>query len=202
MVQVADLSGSAPEMSGSASLYASPTASVDDSVIAIASTSSSTWVKIFPAVTLTPALPGTAPGVTGTPGLVNVQLSSARLSCETQADGSTKATLSYSGQVVWYTYNTSTHLGNWNTLPFSWAAGQGNPLASVNLTAPISSDGKTLSNYFTTISGATSVAGASGVESVEAAVSITTVPTLGAAFPGTTLDVELGHLSCAASDHR
>lgn len=202
MVQVADLSGSAPEISGGARLYASPQASVDDSVVASASSWSSTWVKVFPSVTLTPALPGSAPDVAGTPGLVNVQLSNALLACETQADGSTKATLTYSGEIVWYTYNTSTHAGAWRTLHFSWAAGQGDPLSSVDLSAPVSSNGKTLSNYFTTVSGATGVVGANGVENVEAAVSIATVPTLGAAFPGTTLDVELGHLSCAASDHR
>lgn len=205
IVRVADLGGSVPILTGSAVIHASNPAQADDSVTAKAAATMSTWVKVFPGVTLTPALPASAPGVPGYPGLLNVQLTQASLTCETQADGTTKATLTYSGTAVWYTYNPSTGSGVWHTLPINWNGGA-DPLSAaaggIDLSQPVGSDGATLSTYFTSISGSTGPQGANGAESVEATIAIGTVPILGSSYPGTAISVKLGHMSCAAQDNR
>jgi hypothetical protein len=60
-----------------------------------------------------------------------------------------------------------------------------------------------LSTYITSVVGATGAAPSNGLQTVEAAVAITTVPTLpGVLLTGSALGVELGHLSCVALDNR
>lgn len=210
MVHIDDMSGfqNSAMVTGSGNVYTSATPGVADSVTATASASMITWLKVFPGVDVTPQLTS-APGVPGTPGLINVELTNAQLFCETQADGSTTATLTYSGTVVWYSIQlvSGAYQGVWHTTSFTWVAGNPDPLAGIDLSQPVSYNSTSntltpLSAYITGVTGATSVSGSSGVETVDAAVSITTVPTLGASYPGSTLAIQLGHLSCAAQDNR
>jgi hypothetical protein len=158
-----------------------------------------TWVKVFPGVSI-PSSPPSSWGITGHPGLVNIQLTSASLSCSSTSGGGTAATLSYSGQVAWYTQTAG-----WQLRSFSWASGGAatDPLSFIDLTQPVNSTGKPLSAYITSISGATAVTGGSGgVQTVEAAVHLSTVPTLGSSYPNTALGLEFGHLACVAQDNR
>jgi hypothetical protein len=110
--------------------------------------------------------------------------------------------LAYSGYVVWYTS------AGWQHAAFSWSSASPttDPLAVVNLNAPVTVDGAgapvPLSSYVTSITGATAITGQNGgMQTVEGAVALGTVPTL-AGWPGTTIGVELGQLSCVAQDNR
>lgn len=198
MVSVQDQTGSSPILTGSGDVFTGP-AGPPGAVAATAATTSSTWVKVFPGLSFVPA-PPSGYGISWPYGLVDVQLTSSTLDCTSTIGGGTNATLGYSGNVAWYTYTAG-----WQIRSFSWASGSGagDPLSVVDVTKAVNSAGTPLSAYVPSVSGATSVVGGSGgVQSVEAAVSISTVPTLGSSYPGSTLGVELGHLSCVAQDNR
>ncbi|HEX7106318.1 MAG TPA: prepilin-type N-terminal cleavage/methylation domain-containing protein [Acidothermaceae bacterium] len=206
MIRIADVAGSGPTVTGGADVYTATATGAGGAVTTMATASMNTWLKVFPGLpflTPLPALPAGYPAVNGAPGLVNLYLTSARLTC-TSADsiGNTSASLAYSGYVVWYTS------AGWQHAAFSWSSASPttDPLAVVNLNAPVTVDGAgapvPLSSYVTSITGATAITGQNGgMQTVEGAVALGTVPTL-AGWPGTTIGVELGQLSCVAQDNR
>lgn len=199
MVRVQDQGGSSAEVTSAANVYTGSPAGAAGLVVATASAAMTTWVKIFPGLSFVPNAPA-GYGINGQPGLVNVSLTKATLSCSSTSGGGTASTLSYNGLVAWYTTT-----GGWQERSFSWSSGTGgtDPLAVVDLSQPVNSLGTPLSAYVTSISGVTAVTGDNGgVQSIDAAVSVATVPTLGIAYPWTALGVELGHLSCVAQDNR
>jgi prepilin-type N-terminal cleavage/methylation domain-containing protein len=198
MIKVQDQTGGSAEVTGTGSVYTSAQPGAAGAVTARTSASMQTWVKVFPGLSFVPAPPA-AYGITGQPGIVNVSLSQATLACSSTPGGGTTATLTYSGLIAWYT------TAGWQQRSFNWssASGGSDPLQVVDLSKPVNAAGTPLSAYITSVSGATSITGgAGGVQSVEAAISVSTVPTLGLSYPGTTLGVELGHLSCVAQDNR
>jgi prepilin-type N-terminal cleavage/methylation domain-containing protein len=211
MVQVQDLTGGGSEVTGQANIYTAFSGGAPGAVTSHAATGMGTWLKIFPGLSFVPPVPsGAYP--TGSPGLVNVELTDASLSCQSvggQSGATSQAVLTYDGIIAWWTYNAVPQNG-WHTAPFSFtAASTTDPLAGIglNLASPLNSTGTLkLSNYITSAVGATGAAPSDGVQGVEAAVAITTVPTLvdslGNAYPGSALGVELGHLSCVAMDNR
>lgn len=204
MVQVADggLFGGGAIVTGGADVHATSAGGSPGSVTANATTTMATWVKVFPGV---PASLGALPyplsltdlGLDD--GLVNVKLTSATLSCQSSGLGTTAATLQYQGQVVWYTQ------AGWQSKTFTWnsASPTADPLASsVDLTASIGG-GKTLGSYISALSGATKITGSGGgVQRVDGTVTIGTVPTLGSAYPNSTIGIGLGNLTCVAQDYR
>lgn len=196
MVQLQDLSGNAPEITGSGYVFANNQVGTAGAVTAGAQSSSGTWVKIFPGLSFVPTSGPSGYGITGVPGLVNVKLSGASLSCRSQTSS---ATLTYSGTVVWWAN------GKWNAISFTWSGGS-DPLAGVDLTQPVTTlNGVAvpLSTYITGIAGSTGPVsgGNGGVQNVEAAVSVTTAPTIGG-YANTSMGIELGNLSCTAQDNR
>jgi len=206
MIRIADVSGSDYTVTGGADVYTAMATGAGGAVTTMATASMKTWLKVFPGLpflTPLPSLPAGYPAFNGAPGLVNLYLTSAQLTC-TSADsiGNTSASLAYSGYVVWYTS------AGWQHAAFSWssASPSSDPLAIVKLNAPVTVDGAgapvPLSSYVTSITGATAITGQNGgMQSVEGVVSLGTVPTL-AGWPGTTIGVELGQLSCVAQDNR
>ena len=208
MVQVQDLTGGGSEVTGQASIYTAFNGGAPGAVTSQAATGMLTWLKIFPALAFVPSTPGGANYPSGSPGLVNIELTDAKLSCQSvggQSGATSQAVLTYDGIIAWWTYNAVPQNG-WHTAPFSFTTSSTtDPLAGVglNLASPLNSTGTLkLSTYITSVVGATGAAPSAGVQSVEAAVAVTTVPTLGSAFPGSALGVELGHLSCVALDNR
>jgi len=206
MVRIADASGSGPTVTGGADVYTGTATGAAGAVAATSSASMNTWLKVFPGlpfVTGTPTLPSGYPALSGSLGLVNLYLTTAQLAC-TSADtiGTSSAALTYSGYVVWYT------TAGWQHAAFNWSSASPttDPLAVVNLSAPVTVDGTgapvPLSSYITSITGATAITGDNGgLKSIEGAVSLGTVPTL-TSSPGTTIGIELGQLSCVAQDNR
>jgi hypothetical protein len=125
------------------------------------------------------------------PGLVNIQLASATLTCLSTGGGGTTATLNYSGTLVYYTQ------AGWKTVSINWTGGS-DPLASVDLSQQVDSSGRKLSTYISSLAGSIGPTSSSGIQNVESAISVTTVPTI-AGSAGSVIHVELGHLSCVAA---
>jgi prepilin-type N-terminal cleavage/methylation domain-containing protein len=210
MVQLEDVGGGSSAVTGQASIYTAATGGAPGAASSQAASGMFTWLKIFPGLPFVPATtPGGANYPVGSPGLVNVKLTAASLSCQSvggQTGATSQAVLTYTGVIAWWTYN-AVPLNGWHTAPFTFTtASTTDPLAGIglNLASPLNSTGtSTLSTYITSVVGATGAAPSDGVQSVEAAVAITTVPTLpGATLTGSALGVELGHLSCVALDNR
>jgi hypothetical protein len=209
MVQLQDLNGGPNEVTSQASIYTAFNGGAPGAVTSQAASGMLTWLKIFPGLSFVPSTPGGANYPSGTPGLVNVKLTDASLSCQSvggQSGATSQAVLTYDGIIAWWTYNAVPQNG-WHTAPFTFtAASTTDPLAGIglNLASPLDSTGTLrLSTYITSVVGATGAAPSNGLQTVEAAVAITTVPTLpGVLLTGSALGVELGHLSCVALDNR
>lgn len=202
MVQVADPTGSGPEMSGTASITASSASGALGAVTSTASTASVTYTAIFP------GLPFVTTGVSTCGagfqpcgrGLVNVFLSGASLQC--QSGGASAGT--YTGYVTYFTQT------GWHSVTVNWNGAQDtDPLTAISLSQQVGSYAGApvlLSNYISSWSTqrqlTTTSGGATGNESeLAAAVAITTAPTR-VNDAGSQIGVQIGQLGCTATDNR
>lgn len=198
VVRVLDTSGNNPLMSGSASVSSNNQVGAAGSITAKAGMSSSTWIQVFPGLPFLPTAPFLPSGAT--PALVNIQLSTAALSCA--SNGS--PTGSYTASVWYYTAASG-----WKNIQWTWSSSttSSDPLAAIPLSATVYTNSSNvavpLSYYLSAISSATGfVSGTSSeVTSLGPLISLQT----GAIENGntnTTVGVSVGQFSCTAQDNR
>lgn len=200
VVKVQDLTGNAPEVSGSAYVAANTHIGQTGSVTAGSGVAFSAWTKLFPGL---PFLANTnAPSELGSsPGLFNVKITSASLACSAGA----APTLAYTGKVDWYTAS------GWHTANVNFTSGTDTLAQAVDLTQKVTTYNGVdipLSAYISSLSSATGVTTGSGtgdngnVSSVQAVVSILTAPIRGVSDPDSAVGLQIGRMSCTAQDFR
>lgn len=201
MVQIADASGDGALASGDAAVYATSSGGTPGAVTAKASVSFTKRVQIFPGLSFVLAGQSVCGPDNAQPcgnGLVNIFLSAASLTC---SSGSSVAG-SYSGYVTYYTKT------GWHSVTLSWSSGttSTDPLASVNLSQVVTTNNGVdipLSAYIQSWSSAQSISTATGsLSTLSGIVALTTQPTRGSSDPASSIGVDVGDLSCVATDSR
>lgn len=201
MVQVVDTTGSGSELGVAASVAATAAVGTPGAVTATAQLSSTTSVSLFPGLPFVPT--GASTCGSGTqpcgPGLVNVFLTDASLTC---SSGAATESASYHGYLTYYTET------GWHSVPLSWTSGSGgtDPLIAVDLGQPVTTYAGSpvpLSAYVNAWSTATGTdgGGTAAPTTLGPVVSLTTAPTR-VGDPGSQLGLEIGRLSCLAVDAR
>lgn len=208
MVQVVDATGNGPEVSAKGAINALNSPGASGAVYASTEVDFATGVAVFPGLPFVPT--GSMTCGSGTQacgsGLVNVFLTKATMSC--QSNASTAAVASYAGYLTYWVQPTSSSPSGWHTVPLSWSSASGpatDPLAAVNLAQTVTTYNGSpvpLSAYINSWStGRTITQGSSGESTIPSVVAITTANTR-YGDSSSAIGLQLGTLSCQAVDNR
>jgi hypothetical protein len=205
---------------GAAWVNASSDAASPHWVSSGASLLSSTGASINPTVALFPGLPFVSADSYGViEGLVNITITSARITCKadvTSGSGVTLgATASYDGTLKYWDYNKSGGPG-YQTVSLHWSSGDSSTLADQVAAIPLStvvyqnsrtnpdpSQTLRLSDYISNWSSTRAITedANNGLHQVPGVVDITTQPVRSGDVTSS-IGVEIGNLSCVAVDDR